>query len=860
MKKLLIICVLFIGLVSLKASVAPGENLLINGIFNAEAIDQVTGLSPRYPDHWNPTGAVKYLNYSRTGGPNGMGAISFSATDGINGSEVTLRQQDITLVPGEKYRISAMVKTVDFNSPNCGITVYNQGWHGSSGMKKFPANQDWTRMSADFNLVSSKDNWYGVVLYACNFTGTLEIADVKLEAISEAALKLSKASDLVQRLAMPMLVPWKPLLNNIPLNHNGQPPEMTFRFFGKLPQDAHAEDYEVRYSTNDSPAATVPLVNTGIVLPLKDIKAPGDFPLTVAIVDKKTGNAIYERTHSATAIVLPETTDKGHRRLNNLVVEILNAPLAKTTDAQTFDFCTMRSGWIFIAAQDAAADSLEIMLDGKLVVINSQTPRLENFRDVLIGGHTLEIKGAVNGGRIVVRSIPEIFNYCPGINNGVPENPPFDWEFQKRYVLPAVTTQNGGNIPQEHRKEFFDAGYKWIANLGTVNVKADELVRRLDTCAGMNNPAYQGVSCDEQFFNQVSSIMPYTDGMKKFVPKNDHVIYTWITNQPSVVGLHNDFIAECLNACHGRGRLISEVYCRTKRTLKNAQEYLDNNIIERTKAYKRFYPNIIDHWGIILGNFNQIPILSLAHHPNVDYKYYLDMQFNLLANNPECKDMAITGYWGSYYADHELHRWAFMLTRHYCVEGKTTMLSDEYGFSYAPGHIKNGDFDNGFDHWTTSGNVTNGKHTGFASNSHNRWGGNGGAGDTFAVFTKEEDEVSTVTQVAKGFVPGKAYCLQFSTVDYNDVKASRLNPRQFGINVTLDDGAQIRKDLSWLHIDKRVKGRYAHNNGVARCNLHHIVFIATKPEITVTFDNAKALKGEALGLNYVMLNPFLLEK
>ena len=222
--------------------------------------------------------------------------------------------------------------------------------------------------------------------------------------------------------------------------------------------------------------------------------------------------------------------------------------------------------------------------------------------------------------------------------------------------------------------------------------------------------------------------------------------------------------------------------------------------------------------------------------------------------------MAITGYWGSYYADHELHRWAFMLTRHYCVEGKTTMLSDEYGFSYAPGHIKNGDFDNGFDHWTTSGNVTNGKHTGFASNSHNRWGGNGGAGDTFAVFTKEEDEVSTVTQVAKGFVPGKAYCLQFSTVDYNDVKASRLNPRQFGINVTLDDGAQIRKDLSWLHIDKRVKGRYAHNNGVARCNLHHIVFIATKPEITVTFDNAKALKGEARGLNYVMLNPFLLEK
>ncbi|MBO4344631.1 MAG: hypothetical protein J5833_02675, partial [Victivallales bacterium] len=314
----------------------------------------------------------------------------------------------------------------------------------------------------------------------------------------------------------------------------------------------------------------------------------------------------------------------------------------------------------------------------------------------------------------------------------------------------------------------------------------------------MTQPYYNGVSCDEQFFSQVNSILPYTDGMKNFVPFNDHVIYTWITGEPSIVGLHNDFIAECLNTCHGRGRLISEVYCRTQATIEKAKDYLENAIVHRTKAYKSFYPNVIDHWGIILGNFNQVPILSLAHHANVDYKYYLDLQFNLLANHPECKDMAITGYWGSYYADHELHRWSFMLTRHYCVEGKKTMLSDEYGFSYDPGHLKNGDFDRGFDHWSTKGNVTNGKHTGFAAKSHNRWGGNAGVGDTFAVFTKQDAEVSTVTQVAKGLVPGKAYCLQFSTVDYNDVKTNRLNPRKFGINATLGDGAQIRKDLSWL--------------------------------------------------------------
>ncbi|MBP5638673.1 MAG: hypothetical protein J6X55_04305, partial [Victivallales bacterium] len=731
----------------------------------------------------------------------------------------------------------------------------------------FPENQDWKRMSADFTLMPSRENWYGFALFACDFQGSIEIADVKMEAISEDSLKGSKASDLVKLLILPKLVPWKPLLNNIPL-YEGKVPTMTFRFFGRLPE-GEVKDYDVQYSVNNGASASVPLVMSDIVLPLKTVTTPGDFDLTVAIVNRGSGKVLYQRTHSATTIILPATSDKGHVRLNNLVVEILNAPLAKTADPQKFDFCTMRSGWIFIAAQNAAADALEIMLDGKLTVINAKTPRLENFRDVVMGMHTLEVKGAANGGTIIVRSIPEIFNYCPGVNNGVPENPPFDWEFQKKYVLPSVTTQNGGNILPENRKEFFDAGYKWIANLGTVYIKSDVLPERLKTAAGMTQPFYQGVSCDEQFFSSVQSILPYTEGMKKFVPFNDHVIYTWITGVPTMTGLHNDFIAECLNTCHGRGRLISEVYCRTKETFEEAQDYLNQAIVERAKNFKSFYPDVIQHWGIILGDFNQIPILSLAHHPSVDYKYYLDYQFNMLANHPECKDMAITGYWGSYYADHELHRWAFMLTRHYCVEGKKTMLSDEYGLSYIPDHIKNGDFDmakdgdfkNGFENWTTNGNITNGKHPGFATKSHNRWGsGNNGLGDTFAIFSKTEDEVSTVTQVAKGFVPGKAYCLQFSTVDYDDVKANRLNPRQFGINVTLSDGAQIRKDLSWIHVDKRVKGRYAQNNGVARCNLHHVVFIASKPEITVTFDNAKALKGENLGLNYVMLTPFILEK
>jgi hypothetical protein len=108
----------------------------------------------------------------------------------------------------------------------------------------------------------------------------------------------------------------------------------------------------------------------------------------------------------------------------------------------------------------------------------------------------------------------------------------------------------------------------------------------------------------------------------------------------------------------------------------------------------------------------------------------------------------------------------------------------------------------------------------------------------------------------KGLVPRRKYCLQFATFDVKDVKANRIAPRRFGIAATLSDGAEIDSSLSWVHVDERIKGRYPLNDGVARINLHHIVFTAKAPEIELAFDNASASKGEEIGVNYVSLNPY----
>ena len=97
-------------------------------------------------------------------------------------------------------------------------------------------------------------------------------------------------------------------------------------------------------------------------------------------------------------------------------------------------------------------------------------------------------------------------------------------------------------------------------------------------------------------------------------------------------------------------------------------------------------------------------------------------------------------------------------------------------------------------------------------------------------------------------------------MDYNELKNNKFNPHRIGVDVTLGDGAEIDGAQSWVHVDKREWGQYKHNNHVPKCNLHHVVFKATKPEISVTIHNGKAVKGEAVAVNYVMLNPFLTER
>ena len=820
------------------AAVGADENLLLNGALEA---DQAT-----LPPFWSIKGTG--IEWKPSGGPGGKPCVSLSSSSVLKG-ERTFRQYGLRLAEGGRYRVSAYCRTKSFSCKSGTFAIVNNWWNKSAGVGKIPEDTGgkWVKMEQEFSCFPSDNGAYSAVLYAIDAKGEVAFADLRLSAVDPLAIEKTERSSVLSAQSDPRIIPFSPLLGRIPCCD----PRIEFRFFGKLPKGTSASDFEVRIEADGVDGRTCAPLDTSspmfVAIPGGDSERQGVF--TASIVRKADGSSVFAERHRYAVRDIPGILKKG-RRLNNLAYELVNERrCGEATSIHPFD--VSRDGWIFIKADGGST----VRLDGAGVV-SSATPRGETFRRVSAGRHKVEVSGAAD--RIIVRLIVDIFNYCPGANSHVKENGPYDWSFQEKYVLPAVTTQNGGSVPKERRADFLDRGYRWLANLGTSGVSAEKLLHLLKGAPGMTNDFCAGVTCDEQFLHRPNEIAEFTKGMAAYdleaLPEKS--IYTWAVGKPFTKAVDERFFSTCLNVSLGNGMMLFEAYCRTKETEDEARRYLDGYVKDTIVRYRKTYPLSVGSTCIAFGNFNQVPILSLAHHPEVDFKYYLDMQLNMAANDPAFDGIGSVGYWGSYYADEELHRWSFALMRHYVVEGRKDMLSARYGFSYRPDHVLNGDFRGSLDPWRITGDVRADSFSDFAKTSQNRWGGNGGVGDTFAVLVRGRDSVATLRQTARGLVPGRKYRLRYATFDVKDVKAKRIAPRRFAVSASAGAGASVDGALTWTHVDRRIKGRYATNDGCARINLGQIVFTATAPETEVSFSNERAEAGEELGVNYVSILPY----
>ena len=822
----------------LTAQVEPGENIIANGRFDS---DQMV-----VPPCWKLEKARSddICRCEASGGPDGIPCVTFSNRG--NGLEsFSLRQYEHELVPGGRYRFSAKVRTKGFSGRSFGVCMVNYGWKQEVRLGKILPDQDWTDYSCEAVMFPSRPkNGYFAAFYALDFKGEISVADIRLEAIDALAqagtVKPSAGADV----RLPRLVPVRPLLARIPSDRR----EITFAFFGRLPDKALHGEFDVVASASDTAMTSrVPLCAGETCVPLP--QGGGSGTVTVRLVKRADGSEVLRNSYRYSVVDVPVDAVDSGRRLNNLVWELASEKVAQ--DVAEYGFSVAKDSWVFLSLKKPYAKAL---LDG-VEVINEDALDGETFRRVGAGRHVVKVLGGKNA-MLTVRRIPEIFNYPPCFNSHVPENGKYDWDFCERFVFPASAVQNGGGIPRDRRPLHKRRGGIWLASVGTSSIaSADELYSLLSKSRGITAPIYDGVTCDEQFFQKPGKLVQYTEGLKRFCLEDpgERLVYSWAVGRPASPGIDQEFFSACANASRGRGRVLSEIYCRPEKTEAAARVYLEEYIKGTIKALSGIYPGAYDSIGLILANFNQIPILSVHHYPEVDLKYFLDMQFHLIANDPAFNNLGCIGYWGSYYADREFLRWSMALLRHYCVEGKSEMLSGSYGYRYLPGHVVNGDFREGLEGWTVSGDVRADKVNGLGETLESRWY-SGSIGDDFAVLRKAAGTPSRVEQNIKHLVPGRLYCLQCCMFDVEAVKKGEKCDRRVELDVSLD-GVTVLKDLSWRHIDRRVTGK----KPSPVVNLEHIVFRADAAEAVLRISNSAAQIGSELGVNFISLCPYYQE-
>ena len=421
------------------AAVGENENLLLNGRFEA---DQAV-----LPPFWEARPAVK-VRWRPSGGPGGLPYITLFS-QAAKKEEVKFRQYGLRLAKGGRYRLSAYVRTKGFKGGG-GVCVVNNWWRKSAGAGKIPAdtNGEWVKLENEFTCFESDNGGYSLVIFALGHKGEFSVADVSLVAVDALAREKTERSPVLAAQSVPSVVPFSPLLGKIPRSN----PVVEFRFFGELPKGRTAADYVVcleRDGSDEVSRVTLDATEAmKIAVPAAASAEKG--VLTVSIKDRTDGKALFSEKFRYAIRDVPQVMVKG-RRLNNFTVELVKEKYAGGAPA-SYAFDMVKDGWVFVKAGDGGAS---VKLDGAEIV-SSATPRGESFRNIRAGRHAIEVSGGAAD--VVVRAIADIFNYCPGANSHVKENGRYDWNFQEKYVLPAVTTQNGGSIPKDKLEGFLSRG------------------------------------------------------------------------------------------------------------------------------------------------------------------------------------------------------------------------------------------------------------------------------------------------------------------------------------------------------------------------------------------------------------------
>jgi len=383
----------------------------------------------------------------------------------------------------------------------------------------------------------------------------------------------------------------------------------------------------------------------------------------------------------------------------------------------------------------------------------------------------------------------------------------------------------------------------------------EALVEAVNGDSGLTTPGLDGVAFDEFSAYDLALIARYNAAHPQLKLPNGRRLYYCLYGTPSTAAIVSEFLSNAANSGAGDGIIKYEAYCQPVPTEKAAEKFIRQNILEPALAMERSYPGIIANLCLYFINCNVPATLTAAYLPDVDLKYYLDMQFNLIANVPELDGLAMTGNWGSNYTDEEMLRWTAALFRHYAIDGRTDMLSKQHGFNYRADFVSNPDFEDGLDGWNVQGTITTGHAPDYGRNIEKRWAAPK-IGDRYAVLARGA-QPNVLRQKLSGIQANRYYKLVYITSDADDVmlKASG-RPGELTIDCEID-GAEF---LAERGMSYRALGPFRSiDKNMFKVNVDCRVFKATLEAPELRFTDSKVAPGRKTALNYICLTPYFKE-
>lgn len=611
-----------------------------------------------------------------------------------------------------------------------------------------------------------------------------------------------------------------------------------------------------------------------------------------------SGGHVYPSTLDIVLLPVGADATKGVKVMNNLVMELLNVQMSKGTPDQQYKFRNPKDGWVFISSGTATeeSDRVFIVIDSAkkedAVIIHDKTAQTqEAMRYLLAGEHSLNVycEGKAFLKNLVVRSIPEILyaeiGYGPPLSWMRSYIPYKRWDYlEKSGILKDVNVIIERAREQDEEPEhapFIQAwkrqGRKMLAynNIGWLfrpevsghegPVTADSVYNFWSSYRGrgFTNPELDGIILDELAWDSYPQEIPYFVSAIRRISQNQEFKgkhFRLYCSNMYKTELGKSVINELLDAGY---KFVYESYLVERPTELLARELLEAELRLPAVQYREAFPDCQKNMIMCL-SYMTAPPETVDIHPGVDWKVYMDMQFNYIANDPAFSGLYGVMSYHSSYADEEDQRWVARLYRHYCIEGRRERLSKD---PYMLSHIQNGDFDDGTTGWTLEPAEE-------GSISVKNWPGRyfwlqgrfAQTGDNF-IWTKRSSKApNRFSQEIKKVQPGRLYSLKMMTADYGELVSGESVKQNHQMSIKIE-GAELIPEKCFQEIFG--SGEAGHSDGPFNrqnqlfITFHRMVFRAKKEDAKMTISDWPGDKepggplGQELIHNFIQLQPYL---